>query len=362
MDVQSNEEVALAELQLFRTMQTNGNFEIVSCDGEIDFENNGRFTELKLNSEQKQHVSALLQHIPSAIAAGAMAQTYTVKFPNGLPNALVPLKQGGFSSLIREDGGLFVGTASFYPALTQAALLGAFTAMSVASGQYFLSEINNELKMMKLNIDKILEFLYGDKKAELMSEISFARQAHQNYNSIMAHEQQRVATIVGLQEAKKVAMKDIEFYIVDLTSTVDSKDNSDINSLVSKAFQIKESLDLSMQLYVISNLLEVYYAQNYDSDYIQHLEGNIFSYIDKCEKRMLSSFSVLGRRIGDYKGKVWEKVDKSSHEQQVGELLELLNSGNESSIRKSVHSVLRATTRKEEYYITNSGNVYFKTS
>ena len=99
--------------------------------------------------------------------------------------------------MIRENG-KFVGTASFYSLSSQAMILGAFTAMSVASGQYFLKKINSEMRMMKMRLDEILEFLYGDKKAELISEMSFIRYAYQNYSSIMAHDLQRIATIGSL--------------------------------------------------------------------------------------------------------------------------------------------------------------------
>lgn len=144
--------------------------------------------------------------------------------------------------MIRENG-KFVGSASFYTMSAQAALMGVFTAMSVASGQYFLSQINNEMWMMNMKLDEILEFLYGDKKTEL----SFIRYAYENYVSIMSHEQQRIATITSLQEAKKVAMKDIEFYINDLETTVSykTKDYADLESRTEKTFLIKESLELS---------------------------------------------------------------------------------------------------------------------
>ncbi len=56
----------------------------------------------------------------------------------------------------------------------------------------------------------------------------------------MGHNEQRAATIVSLQEAKKVAMKDIEFYLCDLDSTINSK--SSIDELVTNAFQIKRKL------------------------------------------------------------------------------------------------------------------------
>ena len=86
--------------------------------------------------------------------------------------------------------------------------------MSIASGQYFLAEINKELKTINQNIDNILKFFIWGQKAELLAEVSFAGYAYQNYSSIMEHEQQRLATLTNLQESKKVAMKDIEFLYV----------------------------------------------------------------------------------------------------------------------------------------------------
>lgn len=144
--------------------------------------------------------------------------------------------------MIRENG-KFVGSASFYSMSAQAALMRVFTAMSVASGQHFLSQINNEMRMMNMKLDEILEFLYGNKKAELMAEMSFIRYAYENYASIMLHEQQRIATITSLQEAKKVAMKDIEFYINDLETTVSykTKDYAELESRTEKTFLIKEA-------------------------------------------------------------------------------------------------------------------------
>ena len=151
--------------------------------------------------------------------------------------------------MIRENG-KFAGSGSFYAMPAQVVLMGAFTAMSVVSGQYFLSQINNEMRMMNMKLDEILEFLYGEKKAELMAEMSFIRYAYENYILIMSHEQQRIATIISLQDAKKVAMKDIEFHINDLEKTVSykTKDYSELEARTEKAFLIKESLELSQQL------------------------------------------------------------------------------------------------------------------
>lgn len=343
----------------FEMMKSVGNFNIEPCSEQITQEQG--LVRLDMDKDRKKQVSAFMQYLPSIMATTTLAQSYTVRFPEGLPHVLTSLHQGGLSTMI-QDQGKFVGTASLYSAASQAAALGVFTAMSIASGQYFLSQINNELKMMKLNIDKILEFLYGDKKAELMAEVSFVKYAYQNFSSIMESDAQRVATISSLQSAKKVAMKDIEFYMSDLDSTVNGRGSGDVASVTDKAFQIKESLELSIQLYGMSSVLETYYAQNHIPAYLKYIEADMISYIDKCEKRMLSSFSVLGKRISDYKGKIWEKINKSSYEKSVGELVDSLNSGEESKLRQTFRVALQAMTQSTKYYLTKDGTVYLKVS
>ena len=341
----------------FQVIEDTGDFEIMPCDGLFDFEDKERFMKLNLSQAQKMHIGGLLQQIPLAVSAGTMAQAYTVSFPKGLPHTLTALNQGGFGSMIQQNGE-FIGTASFAPLSLQASFLGTFTAMSIASGQYFLSQINQELKMITLNLDRILEFLYGDKKAELMAEVSFVKYAYQNYGTIMEHEHQRVATLSSLQESKKVAMKDIEFYLGDLDSTVNSKDGADVVEVSGKAFQMKESLDFSLQLYVMSSLLEVYYSQNYDADYIRYVEKDISIYIDKCEKRILSDFSALGALINGGKKKMLKKVDTTSIEKQISKVMDVLNTGEESQIRRAFRSALYAREQKTVYYLTDEGGVY----
>lgn len=349
----NEQETSLQEIKSY------GDFEIKPIEKKIDFSKG--YTQLKMSRDQKKHMSVLVQNIPSLVAAGTLAETYVAVFPDGLHHTLMSLGQGGFSSTYIE-GGKIAGTASLYSTATQAAILGAFTAMSIVSGQYFLSQINSELKVMKLNIDKILEFLYGEKKAELMSEVSFVKYAYQNYSSIMGCEPQRIATISSLQNARKVAMKDIEFYVSDLDSIVNGKDGSDVGTLTEKAMQIKESLELSMQLYGMSSVLEIYYAQNHEADYIKYIDSEMTSYIDKCEKRMLSSFSILKNRINEYKGSLLKKINKTAHEQAVGKLIESLNSGEESLLRKSLRESLWAASRTTEYYIDRDGEIYLRAS
>lgn len=348
----------LSIMEVFQSLKETGNFDFTPCSTVPDFEDRTRFSKLEMSPAQKMHFSTFMQQVPTVLASGTLAQAYTVSFPAGIPHTLTALQQGGFGSMVR-DGGRFVGSASFSPIQTQAVLLGAFSAMSVITGQYFLTQINQSMDKMNLKLDKILEFLYGDKKAELLSEIDFTKYAFDNYLSIMHHEQQRLATITNLQAAKKVAMKDIEFYMADLFSAV----NGTTRNYVDQALQIRDSLDLSIQLYIMSTLLEVYFAQNYDVMYLSSVERDVCSYIDKCEKRVLSSFSVLNRRFDERKGqkKKMRNSDLGFNQKKDIELLvDSLISGEESSLCKSVRNALHAVEKASEYYIDGQQNIYLK--
>ena len=340
------------------------NWGIIPCDMAMDISPANGFTKLELDSAQKIQIGALLQQLPSMAATNQMPKLYTVTFPDGVSGKLMELKKtelvGKTTSII--DDGKIKGTAALNSLDNCTLAMGCFTAMSIASSQYFLKKINDELRMMRMGIDKILEFLYGDKKAELMAEVSFIRYAYENYISIMECSAQRAATITSLQSARKIAMKDIEFYIGDLESTIKGRDGKDISSLVEKAFQLKESLEFSMQLYGMSSLLEVHYAQDYDRSYLKYVDNDISVYIDKCEKRMLGNFSSLRTLVDSAKEMPFKKIAKTDILERIDGLVESLGRGEESDMRRSLRAGLNAATQKADYYMTADGVVYMKTA
>lgn len=365
----NNENQALIDAQTFNELKELSGFEVNACVTNYDFEDKTRFKKLSLTPAQKMQLSALAQQIPVAAAAGTLAKAYSVSFPAGLPHTLTALKQGGVGSMIRMNG-KFAGSASFYELSAQGAVLGAFSIMSIVTGQYFLTQINKELNMMNLKVDKILEFLYGDKKAELMAEVSFVQYAYQNYASIMAHEQQRIATLISLQEAKKIAMKDIEFYLGDLESTVttEAKKYAEFDQLVRKAYQIRDSLSLSTQLYVMSSMLELHYAENYDTAYMENIKNTAKVYIGKCDQRTLSGLSILKNRVAEYKLSLADKVekvdtvDKKLHEQKLSAFIDVLSCGEEPAMYKTLVTALDSVTQRAEYFITAEGDMYVRAS
>ena len=325
-----------ADVQLFEQIAKIGDFEISPCKKEMNLEDKSSYRKLELTSAQKIQISGLLQQLPQATTMGMMAQSYTVRFPEGLPHTLTALKQGGFGSMIQGSSGSFAGSASFYSMSAQAAVMGAFTVLSAVTGQYFLAQITSELKQIGKKIDSILEFLYADKKSELLSEVTFVQNSFKNYISIMWHEEQRTATIGSLQQSQKVAIKDVEFYLDDFEKKINSvKDRKGFCDQADELQKAKECLELSLQLYVSSIFLEIYYAQNFDSEFISLWANSIQSYVKKCRDRISTAYNRLEGRFESKEDNFFRKVakvksEKSSEDPQISDLIRFFENFKES--------------------------------
>lgn len=367
------EEIAADEWQnFFKQLQDQGNFKIKPCNTHIDFDDEKHFIKLELTNEQKMQLDGLMQHIPNITAAGAMAGAYTVSFPKGLPHTLMSLKQGGFGSPI-FDGKRIIGSASFNPMLGQAAIYGVFSAISIVTGQFFLTRINKELKKINMKLNDILRFLYGNMRAELLAEVEFIKYACENYDSIMAHEFQRIATISNIQEAKKIALKDIDFLKDDFNNKInETKSKKEFQTL--KTFidlevrPCEEHLDFALELYLMSSLMEVYYAGNYEKKYIEYLKKDIEEYISDCNRDRLVKYGAL---IRTYENCWVGAKDKAKHQECIKELekkIELLPIKYKGLCDRlyRILDVSTLTIQKAEYYYLKEENkdynVYYKIS
>lgn len=343
-------------------MEALGAFDVSPFEGDPD--NHRGFRKVDAGAGWAKQVSGLFSQMPEVVGTSMAANAYIVKFPQGVSGSLMQLKSGGLDTTIVDSSHQFVGHAALYPLSGQAVVMGVFTAMSIVTNQYFLAQINSEMRALNQGIDRILEFLYGDKKAELMSALMFVKNAYQNYQFIAACDSQKAAIIGNLQNARMIAMKDIEFYIGDLERTSSRGQGNDVVSSVNQAIAIKGSMDLAMQLYVMSNLLEIFYSENFDKAYLANIEKEMEIYIDKFEKRILADFSKLEKLVSDlnqnFVEQAFNKVDKKSLWRRISEVTGSLNNGNDTEYRKVVHDTLESVSKPSEYCICKNGDVYLK--
>ena len=326
------------------------------------------YKKLELSSSEKAQIAAFFQQIPSTVETGEGSQPYYVaKWPDGLPNILTPFtdSSGAVGSLLNA-GGKIATQAHLTYSLVQA----GFSLLAIIA-QFFLWGVNQKLTVISRKIDEILEFLYGDKKAELLAAISFTRYAYENFSSIMGHDGQRNATIQSLQNARMTAMQDVEFYLSDLHSTVSVANGKEfpnrvqeMKRIVSKTLQSSECLDLSIQLCMTANLLEIYYSQNYDPKYLRYVEGDVGSYISRCEKQMIGDFNALKTSLDTQ----WRKKadwDKEKEEiraliQQVEQKLEPLMNDKGNELKGKLGKALHSLEKETECCIGADGTVYLK--
>lgn len=371
-----NEEWTSEFEKTLQEIKKTGSFDIQPCTSLTNIEDNPKFKKIELTSGQKAQMQAIINNLPrmANIAAvsgvakyAATNDLYIMTLPIGMRKFLMTYKDGrGFGNTlfgVNKEFAMQVGLnrVDIAPVLAaQNVAMVTLTAMSVVTQQYFLAQINNDLDRIKLGVDKILEFLYGDKKAELMSEVSFVKYALNNYSAIMDNQTQRIATIAGLQHARKVAMKDCEFYVSDLETTVNEK--NDISAITMKAMQIEESLTLSLQLCVMSTILEVNYSQNYDEDYLKYIEDDISLYIDKTEKFIIGIYNKLQLMIENAKNSKWKGVDKEELQDGVKAVLDRYKNGGESELTRTLRSGLHTADKASTYYISSKGEIYIKTA
>lgn len=366
MSEQSSENNYQEAQNILQNLQEQHGFKITPCQSNLENSDREGFEMLKLTSEQKMQISELLQHVPAVAATGAMAGAYTVSFPQGLPHTLMALKRGGFGSQIVDMAGKkgILGSASFYPMMAQAAVYGVFTAMSIATGQFFLMQINKELHRINQKLDEILNFLYEEKKAELLSEVVFVKYACDNYESIMSDEAQRTATIASIQQAKKIAMKDIEFYKKYLNSKIESGAKQKYDALVKlkddEIIPNTENLEMSLQLYCMSSFMEAYYARNFENTYVQYVEDNIKSYVENCSKTERSTFDKLEAYFISQNVANSQKQNLQDCKKDLIEKKKSID--DRETTMKKLSDVLKSANKSAEYYIKMDGNVYYKTS
>lgn len=316
---------------------------------------------VELDSGTKMAMSNFACHMIPLFINQSPSTLYRVSFPAGMPHTLMQLKQGGFGSPIQGVDGKMMGSASFFPVETLNVLGTTFEIASMVVAQYYLAEINTQLMLINEKLDSILEFLYGDKKAELLAEMDFIRYAYHNYLSIMRHEPQRQAVLVNLQEARKVATKDIEFYLNDLgyKSVKKFSNAGDLEKLCNEIEKTRNCIELSTQVYLMSGLLEIYYSQNFDPEYLSYIEQDILSVMNRCDRRMIGDYSSLVGRIQSFNTVPlpFGNLNKAKFLEPLNNTIRALNDNQDRELKKTLEQIMKISTEPTQFYLQINGDI-----
>ena len=302
-------------------------------------------------------VEPFIRQLPDII----LDKAYTFTLPNSMSELLNDITDSRhlLVNLINSDGASnILSLVKLHPSMM------LFSALSIASIKMVIKDLDTKLSIISTKLDKILEFLYGDKKAEIIAEMQFIRYAYTNFESIFKNETHRLATLTNIQASKRIAMKNIEFYLADLDtySHKNTKNDNELKKLSDDVIDIKDSLELSVELFFSSSVLEIYYSDNHDKSYIENTISEVNAYLEECHRRNLKDIALMAGRweavfSKDNKGlPVTLPKPKQRTPNPFNDVVESTSRRETINISKKILDNIRNPIR--EYIVTENGEVY----
>ena len=109
----------------------------------------------KSNLKKIGNANSILSQIPNFISAKTLNESYRVIIPAGVEGDLIKYSDNLLGTPIIKDGKI-VGHAGLKSLSAMATPMVIYSAMSIVTGQYFLSQINNNISNILVNIMLLL--------------------------------------------------------------------------------------------------------------------------------------------------------------------------------------------------------------
>ena len=313
----------------------------------------------RLDPPASASFTRLLQLLPSILTGTNEGEIYRLFFPEGIASALIALKSGMFSPVLP-------GYPDVMSMLSSAENIGTvynvFSTLSVITNQYYLHQINQQLREIQSKLDQVLDFLYDEKECEIYSETTAVIAISRNYSSIMSCPEQRTASLQTVQHAKIVAERNIQFYYRSM-----NKKAKDAGSAIMKLREDLQYYTQVISLYGLCSTLEIVLSQNYDKGYLDYIEMDLQKHVEDH----IASVNYLKATLD---GKLESKLKPASAFPFVAPPKPDLNAkmlitdveailGDDSPITdlgNIIKQIRKTFTSKTEYIIESNGVVYQK--
>lgn len=302
---------------------------LISID-EADLEKRGY---RKLSKDAYSKIDFLAQYVPGNVAQKVLGIAADKAVSEAAENAFkVVLKDGmhlGKSSTMKgafkgmaflNEGNTLKSMPDLIPLDTSMKVasmapqlaLGVFNAMSIATGQYFMSEINSKLKTIDTGINDIKSFLEVDKQSEILSDRLTLEQLQRDIFFIIDNETQVHATSVELKRIKSRSLSNCNFYKTQIERVRSNlKNYSKFDTYKWVIWELEKRYPqylLSVHNYIMATFLDAYVTGMDDPDYLtyQYIDSQnlIVNYCksfedsDKKAKAYIKHNSELNKRDG----------------------------------------------------------------
>ncbi|MBQ8306659.1 MAG: hypothetical protein IJX90_10650 [Blautia sp.] len=131
--------------------------------------------------------------------------------------------------------------------------------------------------------------------------------------------------------------------------------------MLETALDTIKSIEMSRQLYVLSGILELYYSQNYEQAYIDYIQDDMISYVNKSDHQILAVLGIFHGKVTDYIANPLEKTEgRKEYLNRILKLREPYDDGNDSPLRIALEQSLESIHNKAEFFISGSGEMYIR--
>jgi len=235
----------------------------------------------KANLKKIGNKNILISQIPNLVSSQQLSNAYRVIMPPNVTGTLMQKKGSGglLTTTIKGENGKIAGHAGLESTSNMVSPLLVFTAMSVVTGQYFLSQINQSLNDVLNEINNIKELLLLKEESDLFSHSIFLKRIFDNYTDISSSKELKIATLSNIQETINKLSSKIYFYTHVTVKELDNisknayEEELTIDEIKSNLEKLKVSLDLR-NMFI---LLEFSFSQSFDEDSIENIKQNILT-------------------------------------------------------------------------------------
>lgn len=259
----------------------------------------------KIDDSLAIRLNSLIQLFPNLVnLSNYSGDVYRVVFDKGLGVLQTSAKYPGYftGNIVQAGTNNKIVSGAVFQQLSMAPQIisGVFSIMSIVTGQYYMSQINNNLQKMEKEISDIKQYLKDDKKSKLLSREEFLRTTQDSLNYILENDMQKLSTITSIQKIKIDSLADINFYKMQINNLKDlSAEKDKIEEILMNIYEKCELISeywYSLYLYCFAIYLEALVSQNYNQDYLKILKEDIS---EKC-KTYKDEHSEWKKGLSDY--------------------------------------------------------------
>lgn len=245
----------------------------------------------KVKGDEAARLFSFFQYIPGMAAGETIRRTaegaskrmldgaYKVLIKDGMHLAKSKATEGAFrGTLLSDANNVIAGQAEMLPieqiklSRTPQLVLSTFNAISIATGQYYLSQINSRLTAIEEHVADVLVFLEEDKKSKQMASAITLRHYFEHIEGLKCNQELRAASLNDIQIMRREGLANILFYSSSIKRVRESLGNKSkkevIEEGIKKVSRLFPEYWLSLFVFAKASLLELLLSDMDDPSYI----------------------------------------------------------------------------------------------